>query len=627
MRNYRPLLFACILTFALPAVHATELRLSLDAADVVRKRVHTDMELSVTPGPLTLVFPKWIPGEHAPTGPLDSIVGLSITADGKAVAWNRDPYDVYALRLTVPPGAQHLKISLDSGLPVQKEGFTGAQTSSDQLAVLSWNQYVLLPKGMDAEDIETHASIVVPDGWNVACALASKRRADGAYEFEEASLTRLIDSPVQIARYTTDIYLKGSAPMPSIAHDIVIAADSMAALKLPEGFADGYSRLVAEAGALFGSRMYRHYTWILTLSDHVAHFGLEHHESSDDRRELNVVTDPDKEPWLSTLMAHEYVHSWNAKYRRPEGLLSPDYDKPMDDSLLWVYEGLTTFWGDVLPARAGLLTEQQFHDMLAQSAATFDNEPGADWRTLADTAVAAQKLYGAPRAWRSSRRGTDFYAGSIFLWLDVDAEIRERTNGRASLDDFMQRFYAGDSGKPALKPYSEQDIYDNLAAVAPADWRAFIGRHLHTTGTTALFAALTRSGWQLTYSEDKNVFLEADQKSHEQVDRMWSIGLLLDKDGLITDVVEDRAAALAGAGPGMKLIAVNGHSYTVDVLDAAIDEAKKSHRPIELLVQNDDFYRTLEVKYFDGQRYPHLVRIGGAKDTLTQVAAPHTGSP
>ena len=339
------------------------------------------------------------------------------------------------------------------------------------------------------------------------------------------------------------------------------------------------------------------------------------------------MTDPDKEPWLSTLMAHEYVHSWNAKYRRPEGLLSPDYDKPMDDSLLWVYEGLTTFWGDVLPARAGLLTEQQFHDMLAQSAATFDNEPGADWRTLADTAVAAQKLYGAPRAWRSSRRGTDFYAGSIFLWLDVDAEIRERTNGRASLDDFMQRFYAGDSGKPALKPYSEQDIYDNLAAVAPADWRAFIGRHLHTTGTTALFAALTRSGWQLTYSEDKNVFLEADQKSHEQVDRMWSIGLLLDKDGLITDVVEDRAAALAGAGPGMKLIAVNGRSYTVDVLDAAIDEAKKSHRPIELLVQNDDFYRTLEVKYFDGQRYPHLVRISGAKDTLTQVAAPHTGSP
>lgn len=618
---------ALILALALPGARATEIRLALDATDIVRKRVHTDMEMSVTPGPLTLVFPKWIPGEHGPTGPLESMVGLSITANGKNVAWTRDPYDVYALRLAVPPGAKRLDISLDSGLAVQQKGFTSAQTSSDQLAVLSWNQFVLLPKGTDAEDVTTRASIVVPKGWSVASALATKRRADAGYDFEEASAARLIDSPVQIGRYMRRIELRGSAPMPAIAHDMVIAADSAAALELPDGFAGAYGQLVAEAGALFGSRMYRHYTWLVTFSDHIAHFGLEHHESSDNRREENVLIDPDEEPWLSTLLAHEYVHSWNAKYRRPEGLLSPDYDKPMDDSMLWVYEGLTTFWGDVLPARAGLLTEEQFHDMLAQSAATFDNEPGTSWRTLADTAVAASNLYSAPRAWRSSRRSTDFYAGSIFLWLDVDAEIRDRTQGHASLDDFMRRFYAGDSGKPALKPYSEQDVYDNLAAVAPADWRTFIGRHLHTTGTAALFAALDRSGWKLIYNEDENAYIEASQKSDEHVDRMWSIGISLDKDAQIVDVVEDRAAARAGAAPGMTLIAVDGRTYTAEVLDAAIVESKQSQNPIELLVQNDGFYRTLEVEYFDGQRYPHLVRNGDSTDTLSKAIAAHSASP
>jgi predicted metalloprotease with PDZ domain len=622
MHKHRPYAVALIMALALPAAHAAELSVALDATDVARKRIHTDLELAVSPGPLTLVYPKWIPGEHAPTGPLDSMIGLTIKANGKNVAWNRDPIDVYALRLVVPPGADHLAISLDTGLATEMGAFGSAPTSSENLAVLAWNHFVLLPKGKDAEDITTRASIKLPDGWNIACALATTARADGTFDLEEASLTRLIDSPVQIGRYMKRIELPGSAPMPGISHEIVIAADSPAALATPDGFAADYGRLVAEAGALFGSRMYRHYTWLVTLSDFVEHFGLEHHESSDNRSAENALVDPILEPWLSTLLAHEYVHSWNAKYRRPAGLLSPDYDKPMDDSMLWVYEGLTTFWGNVLPTRAGLLTEDQFHDLVAQAAATFDNEPGADWRTLADTAAEAQKLYQAPKAWRSSRRGTDFYAASIFLWLDVDAEIRKRTQGHASLDDFMRRFYSGDSGKPALKPYTEQDIYDNLAAIAPADWRAFIGRHLHTTGTAALFSALERSGWKLAYNDTPNADIEYNTKREGQIDRRWSIGLLLDKDAKIVDVIEDRAAAMAGAGPSMTLVAVNGRAYTPEVLDAAITQAKQSHQPIALLVQNDGFYRTLEVPYYDGQRFPHLVR-NGESDTLGIVTGAH----
>jgi predicted metalloprotease with PDZ domain len=608
------------------AAHAADLTVRLDASDVTRKRVHTELVLAVAAGPLTLVFPKWIPGEHGPTGPLQSMIGLDIKANGDTIGWARDPDDVYAFRLTVPDGVDELDIAIDTGLPALGSGFSAAPTSSEQLAVLSWNQFVLLPKGMDAEQITSRASIVVPEGWAIASGLDSKVSSRGVYEFEEVSLTRLIDSPVQLGRYMKRIDLPGAEPGSGIRHSMALAADSAADLVVPADFAAGYGRLVAEAGALFGSRMYRHYVWLVTLSDHVAHFGLEHHESSDNRREENTLVDPVLLPWLSTLLGHEYVHSWNAKYRRPEGLLSPDYDQPMDGSLLWVYEGLTEFWGDILPARAGLISAEQYREALAQYAATFDNEPGANWRPLADTAVAAQNLYEAPEAWRSSRRGTDFYEASVFLWLDVDAEIRARTQGKATLDDFMQRFYAGENGVPPVKPYNEQDIYDNLAAVAAADWRSIIRRHLDTTGTDALFAALERSGWQLAYSEDRNAWLEYYQKRKNVTDRMWSIGMRIDKDNHITDVVENRAAAQAGAGPGMTLVAVNGQKYTADVLDAAITRAKQSRKPIELLVENDDFFRVLEVAWYDGQRFPHLLRIDGTADILTAVLVPQAAS-
>jgi predicted metalloprotease with PDZ domain len=608
-----------VVSFATSA-HAADLTVRLDARDVVRKRVHTDMTLAVAPGALTLVFPKWIPGEHAPSGPLDSMIGLVIKANGQPLAWARDPLDIYGLKVTVPRGVDHLEISLDSGLATEGDGFSAAPTSSAQLAVLPLNEFVLLPKGKDAETISTSVTVIPPPGWVVASALDVKAIAENAYEVETASLTRVIDSPVQIGRHMTQVDLAGSEPLPAIAHSISIAADSEAALAIPLNFQQGYSALVAEAGKLFGSRMYRHYTWILSLSDHVAHFGLEHNESSDNRREERTLIDPELTPWLAQLLGHEYVHSWNGKYRRPQGLLSPDYQKPMDGSLLWVYEGLTEFWGDVLSTRAGLLTPDQYRESLAYLAGVYDTEPGAQWRPLADTAVAAQELYNSPEAFRSSRRDTDFYDGSVFLWLDVDSEIRARTQGRASLDDFMKRFYAGESGAPQVKPYVEQDVYDTLSAVAPGgDWRAFVRRHLDTPDTKALFGALERSGWKLSYTREKNAWIEYYQKRKNVTLRQWSIGLNLDKDALITDVFEGRPAAKAGIGPGMTLVAVNGKRYTPDVLDAAMVETVIAHDPIELLVVSDDYFRTVSVPYHDGPRYPHLERAGTGSDQLSAV--------
>ncbi|TLY75140.1 MAG: M61 family metallopeptidase [Gammaproteobacteria bacterium] len=602
---------------------AADLRVRVDAREVARKRVHTDLTLAVHEGPLTLVFPKWIPGEHGPTGPLESIIGLTIRANGAPLPWRRDPRDMYAISVTVPRGAAHLDIALDTGLPTEGGHFSTGPTSSEALAILPWNEFVLLPKGRDAGGLSTEAAVLAPPGWQLVCALALRPQADGAVELEPASLARLIDSPLQMGRYAKRIELQGAAPFSELQHSLSLVADSAAALAVPGDFAAGYGRLVQQAGALFGTRMYRHYTWLLTLSDHVAHFGLEHHESSDDRVDENSLSEAPLREGVAELLAHEYVHSWNGKYRRPAGLLSPDYQQPMDGSLLWVYEGLTQFWGEALPVRAGLITPESYREMLAGLAGTFDIETGNRWRPMADTAVLAQVLFNAPDAWMLSRRSVDFYQASVFLWLNVDAELRARSAGRASLDDFVKRFYAGAGRAPALKPYLEADVYAALAAIAPGDWRALIRRHLDTTGTEALLAGLQSAGWQLTYSPEKNSYLETRQKRHRTIERLWSIGVTInDKDedkGTIIDTVEDRAAAQAGAGPGMKLVAVNGHRYSVEVLDAAVAAAHETRKPIELLVQSGDYYRTLSVAYFDGARYPHLTRIEARPDTLSHV--------
>ena len=615
---------AAVLVMTCGVAQAADLTVRLDAREIVRNHVHTDLTLTVKGGPLTLVFPKWLPGEHMPSGPLDTLIGMTMRAHGQLLTWQRDPKDPFAVSVTVPPGVSQLDIALDSGLPTEGGSFTAGPTNSAQLAVLSWNQYVLLPKGRDAATLSTAASLRAPPQWQIACALEQQPQADGSVRLEEGNLARLIDSPVQIAHFARRIELPGSAPLPQLKHSISLAADSEEAMKLPEDFAAGYGQLVAQSGMLFGTRMYRHYTWLLTLSDHVAHFGLEHHESSDDRVDENSVSDAPLREGVAELLAHEYVHSWNGKYRRPAGLLSADYQQPMDGTLLWVYEGMTQFWGTVLPVRAGLIPQPSYREMLASVAGSFDIQTGNRWRPLADTAVAAQVLYDAPPAWSMSRRDVDFYEASEFLWLNVDSELRTRSGGKISLDDYVRRFYAGAGGAPALKPFIEQDIYTTLAGMVPGDWRALVHRHLDSLGPQVLLGALRGSGWQLSYTAEKNPYLETQQRRRKETNREWSLGVLVDDKETVVETIEDRAAARAGVGPGMKLIAVNGRKYSADVLDAALAAAQANRKPIELLVESADYYRLVSVPYFDGPRWPHLTRIEGTPDLLTQTLTPRS---
>jgi predicted metalloprotease with PDZ domain len=600
------------------AARASDITLRVDAHDVARNRIHTEMTIAVRPGPMTLLYAKWIPGEHAPTGALDTFIGLEISANGIPIVWSRDPLDLYALRIVVPHGVDHLDVALESGLPIEGLLFTSGQTNSSRLAIISWNAFVLYPKGVDADKVTVDASLIAPAGWTVACALEGKSAKGNATRFEKSSLARLIDSPAQIGLYSKLVEIKGAEPAPALRHSMSIMADSEAAIYLPEDFARGYNRMISESGALFGSRIYRHYTWLVSLSNHIAHFGLEHHESSDDRAAEGMLSADDLRMELAGLLGHELVHTWNGKYRRPVGLLSPDFQEPMDGSLLWVYEGLTNLLGMVLPTRAGLITPEYYRERLAVSSSVMELEVGARWRPLSDTIAAAQ----LPRSsvWQSSRRSTDYYAASDYLWLDVDAELRARSQGRVTLDDFVKRFCAGVSGAPQVKPYVEQDIYNLLAELSPGDWRSFIRRHLDQTGTMALFAALDRTGWKLGYTAVRNAALATDDRRRQSTNRLASIGIYLDADNRIIDVIEDRAAARAGAGPGMRVIAVNGERFTSVVLDDAIIAAQKTREPISLLVEKGDYYQTLRVEYYDGQRFPHLAR-SAARARLTAALA------
>ncbi|MGH9354474.1 MAG: M61 family peptidase, partial [Terriglobia bacterium] len=402
------------------------------------------------PGPLTLYYPKWIPGEHAPDGPILNLTGLKFSANGEPVRWRRDLLDMFAFHVTVPAGAATLDVKLDYIEPEATSGFSAGASATDKLLVLSWNQNLLYPSGMRAQEIIYHPTLRLPEGWKFGTALPVEKQSGSGIEFKPVALNRLVDSPVIAGQYLRVVNV--TPPGEPIHHEMDIAADSEAALDISPTLVGNYTNLVAQTWALFGARHYRDYHFLLTLSDHVAHFGLEHHESDDSRVQERSLIDPNLRLLMADLLPHEFVHSWNGKFRRPADL-SPDYyDKPMQDDLLWVYEGLTNYLGDLLATRTGLWTPRQYREYLASVAAMLGpGRPGRTWRPLQDTADAAQLLYFAPDEWTNWRRSVDYYQEGDLIWLEVNTKIRSLTHGHKSLKDFCRLFYGGPNEGPQLK--------------------------------------------------------------------------------------------------------------------------------------------------------------------------------
>lgn len=581
----------------------------VDATRAPRRLFGVQLRVPVTSGPCNLLYAKWLPGEHGPTGPLDGVVDLHILAGASELNWQRDPLEMYRLKVDVPPGVDHLDVRFS---------FVGG-FASEKLGVISWNELLLYPEGKSGDDIRVQGTVQLPVGWQGVGALATTP-ATGEIRLPEADLTTMVDSPLLMGQYMTHVPFKPRAfpNVPDLPHGLHVAGERAEAVKMPADYNKVLNRLVEEAGLVFASRHYAHYDWLISLTEVQRGFGgLEHHQSSDNVMKEDTLLEESGRQALAELLAHEFVHSWCGKFRRPVGLLSPDYLKPMDGSLLWVYEGLTTFWGEILPVRSGVMKPERWHDTLAYVAAGYEHQAGKRWRPLADTATAAQRLYEAPSSWKALRRSTDFYAESILLWLEVDARLRELSQEKVCLDDFCARFFGGPSGAPTVKPYHEEEVYTTLNGLVKNDWRKEIRARLDAKDGQYFRAALEKSGYRLVYNDKKNLDMEAnDERSEGGLSRMFSLGFALQSGGKVRDVDEAGPSAQAGLAPGMTLIAVNGRKYSKKILDEAI-AAKAS--PIKLLVENGDYYRELAVDYKGGAHYPHLQRIPNTPDRLSEV--------
>jgi predicted metalloprotease with PDZ domain len=596
-------------------------RLDVDLREAPRHIFHAKLALPVKAGPLTLVYPKWIQGEHSPTGPIVDLVGLKITAAGKEVPWRRDDVDMFAFHLDVPAGADTLDLSYDYLSPAEATGSRERPSSTAKLAVLNWYTVTLYPQGPKTDDLTYVATLRLPSGWKYGTALPVAKESPELIEFAPSSLTTVIDSPVISGLYLRHIDLSpGQAP----PHTVHVAADAAAPLEASAVEVQHLRQLVAETGALFGARHYRRYDFLLTLSDRMPPDGVEHHESSDDRTEEAYFLDPELFQ-SSELLSHEFTHSWNGKYRRPAGLATPDYQTPLKGDLLWVYEGLTQYYGVMLAARSGMMPLNVFREFLASTSAQMNDRPGRTWRDLQDTAIAAQILYGSPTAGASWRRGVDYYDEGTLIWLEADTVIRKQTNGKKSLDDFCRNFHGGESTPPKVVPYTFDDVVAAMNEVAPYDWRGFFTERLRSHGPGAPLGGLENSGWKLVFNEAPNEYEHIDELSTQEVNLQYSLGLLVhgpggDDSDRVVDVIHGSPAAVAGLAPGMRLVAVNGRKWTPDILRDAIKQAKTSSDPIELLAENGDFFQTYRVDYHGGERNPHLVPISGKLDLLTEIA-------
>lgn len=615
----RALLAGLLAVFSSIAVADSTMRLSVDVRDAGRRLYHTEEELAVHPGPLTLQYAKWIPGEHMVSGPIQNLVNLHVFAEGKEIEWRRDLVDLWGFHLDVPTGVNQLKISFDYIMPAGQGQYGSGVSSHERLALLNWYTNLLSPRDISPDDVTVQATFVKPRNWGVGTSLVATRADGEAVHYAAVSLTKLNDSPVLTGEYFRRIELS-PAKGPYGEHALDLAADSPGNLEVPQARIDAFKKLVAEERSVGGGiGHYSRYNWLVTLSDTLGYNGVEHHESSNDHAPAAYLADDDTFKKSPDLLTHEFFHSWNGKYRRPAGLINGGFTLPMKDDGLWVYEGMTEYYGLVLATRSGLNDEARYAEYIAATLGQL-SLTGRRWRSLQDTADMAPILYGNNGNWYDVRRGTDFYDEMNLVWLEVDCKIRELTHGAKSLDDFCHIFHGqGENGVPAVKGYDSAEVYSTLNTVAPYDWKSLLEKRLSSKEALPPMAGVEAAGWRLVFSDKPNT---ADQAGRQNY--MCSIGFNLDDSGAVTDCRAGSAAYKAGVGPDMKLLAVNGQKYSADVLYLAVMQAKHSKAPITLDLDNQGFMRHCTVDYHDGLRYPHLERIKEKEDVLAKICAPRT---
>lgn len=596
--------------------YPSQIQLSVDATDVARGifRVREDIPVAVA-GRLTLLYPQWLPGNHAPRGPVDDVANLAITANGRALAWKRDPVDVYAIQVEVPQGVASISVAFDYVSPVTSS--QGRIVMTREMLSLQWNLTAFYPAGYFTRRIMVAPKVLLPRGWGYGTALESASTStEGMVAFRPVSFETLVDSPMLAGRYFKQYQLS-----PKVR--LNVAADQPEELDASEQQIAAHRRLVEQAVRLFGAEHYDHYDFLLSISDRLGSIGLEHQRSSENGASSGYFIRWTEQTGRHNLLPHEYVHSWNGKYRRGADLYTPDYSVPMRNSLLWVYEGQTQYWGYVLQARSGLVSTEDTLAYLAMMAAQFETRPGRRWRPLIDTTndpiIAARR----PQPWLSLQRSEDYYNEGMLVWLDVDMQLRTLTNGRRSLDDFAKAFFGMRDGDWGTLSYTLDDVVATLNGIAPLDWRSFLMNRLERIQDHTPLDWITRGGYRLTYSATPTTFWRLEEHRRKIADYSYSLGLVIDLgDKGIEQVIWDSPAFAAGLTNADTIVALDGESFDNANLSDRIESAVSTRKPIELLVRRGTQYRTVTIPYIGGNRYPRLERTSPAPGWLDQLLAP-----
>ncbi|HEY2396860.1 MAG TPA: hypothetical protein VGH81_12920 [Rudaea sp.] len=598
------------------------IELEVDARDVQHGIQHAHMTLPATAGEMHLVYPKWIQGEHAASGPIVQVTGLKFSAGERTLPWTRDPLDAFRFRVTVPDGVSAIDADFDYlSPPVGSGGSYGSTPNmTPHVAIVLFNHVLLLPESADARVLPVRTRVRIPDAWAYDTPARGERPEPGLVVLAETPAATLVDSPFFAGEFSRTVLLTTSTP----ATRLSLFADASADLAIKDEQIVKMRHVVHEAQALFGARHYGSYVWLVGLGDTFTNNGVEHHESTDIRLPESLYTKPEfMERWAS-IFAHEYVHSWNGKYRRPDGLTRGNFQEPLEDNLLWVYEGMTRYLGDfVLRGRAGFGTPEFMREYLAFIAAQQDRlRPGRAWRSLADTAVGVPAFGDAPDEWVGERRALDYYAEGALIWLEADTLIRTRSGGKRSFDDFCRGFFGGADSAPAVRAYSRADIVSALNAVEAYDWDTFLHTRVEQLQPHAPLGGITAGGWTLVQNDQSNPYLDAVAKVTKSDDFSHSLGFWVKEGGKVADVVHGSAAFAAGLAPATKVIAINGRKWSEDAAKEVVIAAEKNPQAIELIVESGDTVRTLRVDWHGGLAYPHLARNSQQPDLLSRIIAP-----
>lgn len=591
--------------------------LTVDATDLSRRIFRVREEIPVKPGSVHLYYPQWLPGNHGPRGPVDQLGGLRFSVDGKPLPWRRDPLDMYRFRVDVPAGASVLVAEFEHLSPT--DSAQGRVVVTPEIVGLQWNAVALYPVGYRADQIQVRPTVKLPAGWGFGTALEIETPASpsGEVRFKQVDFDTLIDSPILAGKYYKRFDLDPGSDRPVY---IDAVADRASELEAKPEIIEKHREMVRQSYKLYGSKHFKHYHFLLSISERYARIGLEHHQSSEDGTGLGYLLDPKKMAG-NDLMPHEFGHSWNGKFRRGADIATPHFNVPMQDSLLWVYEGQNQYWGNVIAARSGMRTAEQARDSLALVAAGYDYREGRLWRNLLDTTNQPIISDRRPQSWRSWQRGEDYYSEGELIWLDADTLIREKTGGKKSLDDFARAFFGVEDGRVKVLTYTFDDVVATLNSVLPHDWATFLRDRVEGISAEPPLDGLTRGGWKLVYTEEPNAVAASSARTPSGASLTYSLGMSMGTDNKISDVLWNGPAFKAGLAPGMIVVAVNDEASTPDRLTEAVKAAKKNTAPIVLLVNSFDHISTVKIDYHGGLRNPHLERIPGTPDRLSRIHA------